>query len=214
MNYDGSVPFDEIGAVMRGRLGEIIALERRGIDLAARRLTVERSDWLGHVTVPKGGRSRQLPMTARLTAGLKAARHKCVMGNGWSRGQIGGPQPSIPTDVTIPTALYVVAACGGASAQDPIDASFHLLGSPKTLMTDADSNAAQWDAPMFRAPMNGASFYRCYEIVQLARKADTTHPLRGLSTPQLPESRDYCRRKRASTVDPCRQLSAMSVPPQ
>jgi integrase len=31
--------------------------------------------WLGHVTVPKGGRSRQLPLTQRLTAALKAARH-------------------------------------------------------------------------------------------------------------------------------------------
>ena len=57
------------------RLGEIIALEWRDIDLAARRLTVERSDWHGHVTVPKGGRSRQLPMTQRLTAALKGARH-------------------------------------------------------------------------------------------------------------------------------------------
>ena len=57
------------------RLGEIIALEWRDIDLAARRLTVERSDWLGHVTVPKGGRSRQLPMTQRLTAAVKTVRH-------------------------------------------------------------------------------------------------------------------------------------------
>jgi integrase len=39
------------------RLGEIIALEWRDIDLAARRLTVERSGWQRHVTVPKGGRS-------------------------------------------------------------------------------------------------------------------------------------------------------------
>ena len=46
------------------RLGEIIALERRDVDLAARRLTVQRSDWLGHVTVPKGGRrSRSWPAT-------------------------------------------------------------------------------------------------------------------------------------------------------
>jgi integrase len=43
--------------------------------VTARRLTVQRSDWLGHVTVPKGGRSRQLPMTHRLTATLKASRH-------------------------------------------------------------------------------------------------------------------------------------------
>jgi integrase len=57
------------------RLGEIVALEWRDIDLAARRLTVQRSDWLRHVTVPKGGRSRQLPLTQRLTAALKAARH-------------------------------------------------------------------------------------------------------------------------------------------
>ena len=42
---------------------------------SARRLTVQRSDWLGHVTVPKGGRSRRLPMTQRLTSALKAARH-------------------------------------------------------------------------------------------------------------------------------------------
>ena len=43
--------------------------------LAARRLTVERSEWLGHVTGPKGARSRQLPMTQRLTAALKTTRH-------------------------------------------------------------------------------------------------------------------------------------------
>lgn len=36
------------------RLGEIVALEWRDVDLPARRLTVQRSDWLGHVTVPKG----------------------------------------------------------------------------------------------------------------------------------------------------------------
>ena len=40
------------------RLGEIVALERCDVDLSSRRLTVlQRSDWLGHVTVPKGGRA-------------------------------------------------------------------------------------------------------------------------------------------------------------
>jgi integrase len=34
------------------RLGEIVALEWRDIELLSRRLTVQRSDWLGHVTVP------------------------------------------------------------------------------------------------------------------------------------------------------------------
>lgn len=47
------------------RLGEILALEWRDVELTARRLTVQRSDWQGHVTVPKGGRSRHLPMTQR-----------------------------------------------------------------------------------------------------------------------------------------------------
>jgi integrase len=57
------------------RLGEIVALEWGDVDLHARRLTVQRSDWCGHVTVPKGGRSRRLPMTQRLTGALKAFRH-------------------------------------------------------------------------------------------------------------------------------------------
>ena len=57
------------------RLGEIVALEWRDIDLPTRRIIVERSDWCGHVTVPKGGRSRRLPMTQQLAAVLKAHRN-------------------------------------------------------------------------------------------------------------------------------------------
>ena len=57
------------------RLGEIVALEWNDVDLRARRLTVQRSDWRGHVTVPKGGRTRQVPTTQRLTIALKAFRH-------------------------------------------------------------------------------------------------------------------------------------------
>jgi integrase len=57
------------------RLGEIVALEWGDVDLHARQLTVQRSDWCGHVTVPKSGRSRRLPMTQRLASALKAYRH-------------------------------------------------------------------------------------------------------------------------------------------
>jgi integrase len=56
------------------RLGEIVALEWQDVDLAVRRLTVERSSWLGHVTAPKRGRSRRVPLTVRLAA-LKASPH-------------------------------------------------------------------------------------------------------------------------------------------
>jgi integrase len=56
------------------RLGEIVALEWKDIDLRSRRLTVERSDWRGQVNAPKGGRSRNVPLTKRLTDALRANR--------------------------------------------------------------------------------------------------------------------------------------------
>ena len=53
------------------RLGEIVALEWRDVDLAARRLTVERSDWLGHVTVPKGRAVTSAPDDAATDGGAE-----------------------------------------------------------------------------------------------------------------------------------------------
>ena len=57
------------------RCGEMMALEWGDIDLAKRQLAVRRSDWKGHVTVPKGGRVRYVPLTVRLTAALREHRH-------------------------------------------------------------------------------------------------------------------------------------------
>lgn len=57
------------------RLGEMVALEWKDVDLQARQLTIERSDWCGQVGVPKGGRSRRIPLTLRLATALKAFRH-------------------------------------------------------------------------------------------------------------------------------------------
>jgi integrase len=57
------------------RCGEIMALEWRDIDLGKRQLCVQRSEWKGHVTVPKGGRLRYVPLTVRLTAALRDHRH-------------------------------------------------------------------------------------------------------------------------------------------
>ena len=51
------------------------ALEWADIDFAKRQLTVARSEWKGHVTMPKGGRLRYVPMTRRLTEALREARH-------------------------------------------------------------------------------------------------------------------------------------------
>ncbi len=57
------------------RCGEIMALEWTDIDLDRQRLRVERSEWKGRVTDPKGGRSRLVPLTSRLAEALRAHRH-------------------------------------------------------------------------------------------------------------------------------------------
>jgi integrase len=57
------------------RCGEMIALEWIDVDLAKRQLCVQRSDWNGQVTTPKGGRLRYVPLTTRLTSTLREHRH-------------------------------------------------------------------------------------------------------------------------------------------
>jgi integrase len=57
------------------RRGEIIALEWTDCDLRRSQLTVRQSEWMGHVTVPKGGQPRIIPMTRKLHAALVAHRH-------------------------------------------------------------------------------------------------------------------------------------------
>jgi len=57
------------------RCGEIMALQWDHIDLAQRFLWVKQSDWKGHVTPPKGGRPRCVPLTDRLAAALRVHRH-------------------------------------------------------------------------------------------------------------------------------------------
>jgi integrase len=57
------------------RCGEMIALEWKDVDLGKRQLCVQRSDWNGQVTAPKGGRLRYVPMTQRLAAAVRECRH-------------------------------------------------------------------------------------------------------------------------------------------
>jgi integrase len=57
------------------RCGEMMALEWKDVDLTKGRLCVARSEWKGHVTAPKGGRVRHVPLTSRLAEGLRGARH-------------------------------------------------------------------------------------------------------------------------------------------
>ncbi len=52
-----------------------MALEWTDVDLHRRQLCVARSEWKGHVTMPKGGRLRHVPLTKRLTDALREVRH-------------------------------------------------------------------------------------------------------------------------------------------
>jgi integrase len=121
------------------RLGEIIALEWRDVDLAARRLTVERSDWQGHVTVPKGGRSRQLPMTQRLPAALKGARH------------LRGERILCLPDGSPITRDRVIKAVRGAQRVAGIEQGVHILRH-HVLFTPGDEGSARAGHPGARRP--------------------------------------------------------------
>jgi integrase len=57
------------------RRGEIIGLEQNDCDTKRGILHVRRSEWKGQVTLPKGGRERQVNMTERLRDALVANRH-------------------------------------------------------------------------------------------------------------------------------------------
>lgn len=56
------------------RCGEMMALGWNDVDLKKRQLRIERSTWKGHVTAPKGGRLRYVPMTERLAEALRKHR--------------------------------------------------------------------------------------------------------------------------------------------
>jgi integrase len=106
---------DRADAASICRHGAPRPLEWRDVDLTARRLTVQRSDWLGHVTVPKGGRSRQLPMTQRLTAALKAGRH------------LRSDRVLCLTDGSAMTRDRVIKAVRGAQRLAGIEQGVHIL---------------------------------------------------------------------------------------
>ena len=57
------------------RCGEMMGLEWTDINLERRQLRVQRSEWRGKVSAPKGGRPRVVPLTARLAEALRAHRH-------------------------------------------------------------------------------------------------------------------------------------------
>jgi integrase len=57
------------------RSGEIRALRWTDVNLEKRQLRVECSEWRGHVSKTKGGRTRYVPMTLELAEALRRHRH-------------------------------------------------------------------------------------------------------------------------------------------
>ena len=52
-----------------------MAVEWSDVDLNQDQIQVRHSEWKGHVTEPKGGRIRYVPLTVRLAAALRQHRH-------------------------------------------------------------------------------------------------------------------------------------------
>lgn len=65
----------------------------------------------------------------------------------------------------------------GSFAQAPIPARFKVLGGPPALVTDTTSDPYRPGSPMYRTLAGGASFYRCYEVMQSVHTADVAHDL-------------------------------------
>jgi len=64
-----------VGAEAGLRIGEVKALRWDDIDFERRMIAVSRRDWRGRLGTTKGGKTRRVPLTARLMAALKAHRH-------------------------------------------------------------------------------------------------------------------------------------------
>lgn len=114
-------PRIEIMALLGGdgglRRGEMLALEWTDLDFPRRTIHVQRSVWKGQVTMPKGGRSRRLPMTERLAAALQAHRH------------LRGPRVLYTNDGTTPTNKMVRMWMEAAQRRAGLKASgaIHIL---------------------------------------------------------------------------------------
>jgi integrase len=93
------------------RCGEMMALEWKDVDFSRSRVHVQRAEWKGKVTVPKGGRSRRVPMTSRLAAALQAHRH--LKGQRLLTQQDGTPLTQKIVQVLVRKAARKANLCNG-----------------------------------------------------------------------------------------------------
>ncbi len=57
------------------RYGELCEIRWTDVDLETGRMMIRRSYWRGHVTTPKGGQEREIPLSPRTVRFLKSQRH-------------------------------------------------------------------------------------------------------------------------------------------
>ena len=113
------------------RCGEMMALEWTDLDLDKRHLCVQRSDWKGQVTVPKGGRLRHIPLTTRLAAALRDHRHLR-----------GGGAGAVPEGRTPPDAEDCARLRAARSAASEAEPAGRARPTTYLLLTPGDARSA------------------------------------------------------------------------
>lgn len=80
------------------RQGELRALRWEDVDLVAKKVNVRRAAWNDKIGTPKGGRSREVPLSEEVVRALRGARHlkgdlvfSEVGGEMWTRNQMKWP---------------------------------------------------------------------------------------------------------------------------
>lgn len=103
------------------RAGELRALDRSDADHRRGVLHVQRAEWRGEITLPKGGKARTVPMTRRLSAALKAADHL----RGPRVFYRDGAEPVVASEQTLRS--WMGAVQKKARVRDDGEAGIHIL---------------------------------------------------------------------------------------
>ncbi len=97
------------------RCGEMMALGWSDVDVGQGQLRVRHSEWKGHVTEPKGGRIRHVPLTRRLAEALRQHRH------------LRGQRVLMTTEGQSFTQKMVQDRVRWAARRTQVDAGVHIL---------------------------------------------------------------------------------------
>ena len=139
------------------RCGEMIALEWCDVDLAKRQICVQRSDWNGQVTTPKGGRLRYVPLTLRLAAAFRGSSASAE-----PQRAVPGRRPAAdPADGAVPRAARITSSQAGAGRR--AHPAAHVLFAPGDARRTAESDSgarrtsrARHDAALHAPESSGA----------------------------------------------------------